>query len=1266
MRCCLFIVVASALYTSASSNAIFKHKYYTPRNESYNQLYVTVQYPPQIIKQPPTDELLFQVAQTNLNENDKPFVIECEAEAEPAPEYHWIKNGKKFEWPAYDDRISQQPGRGTLVISRPRDEDLGQYQCFAENEWGIATSNSVFVRKAELNSFKDEDPVTVAANEGDPFSMTCQPPDGWPKPHVYWLIQDLGGIIKSINNSRMTLDPEGNLWFSNVTRNDASDGFYYACAATSLYRKEFKMGNRISLDVISSGSSASRNKYEPKRQYLSRKNQVALRGKKIELYCIFGGTPLPEIVWMKNGMRIKSNERVTHGNYGKSLIIKQTNFEDEGTYTCEASNGVGKAATHSMDLKVMAIPYFTIEPEIQTAAEDETVEFRCEASGIPEPEIQWIHNGKPIAEAPPNPRRKVTANRIIIEKLTKKDTGNYGCNATNSLGYIYKDVYVNVRALEPEITQPPENKATIDGETIIMICKVFGAPKPEVKWIRNGLELTGGRYKTLETGDLEITNINFGDAGSYTCHAANKFGQVEASAVLVVKERTRIIETPEDYEVVAGETATFRCNAVADSNLTLQIDWLRNDEILDTETEPRFIITSDYSLSVTKTTELDSGVYTCLATTELDTRKAQATLIVQDVPNAPILKETKCLQKQARVSWQPMGDNRAPILRYAIQYNTSFTPDSWEIALPSISAAEQTYLVDMSPWANYTYRVIAWNKIGPSIPSPHSTVCTTQSDVPYKNPSNVMGNGTTPQNLVISWTVMPQIEHNAPRFMYRVYYRRDIPGQDWMRDDIHNWRTNTFVVDNQPTYQRYQIKVTAINEIGESRVVPDIVIGHSGEDQPTAAPGNFRVKALSSTTAMLTWTGVPLDTVRGELRGYKVQTWTERDGEDGMREITIAGTDSTSAVINKFVPFNKNYVRIFAFNGRFNGPPSEILSFETSEGVPGTVLSLDAYPLGCCALWLRWTKPAEPNGRLTGYRIYYQMVNGTRLGALLERQPHVLDPQATATKLASLKPETKYRVHIKATTNAGEGVNYYIEETTKASRKPDVPTFRWENVPTYNGYSTVKIIWLPNNQGYPGSHFFVIYRLYHHPHQLQTDPEFQGNEINIRGLQAGQTYEITVVAVDGKYLTKSEPQLVWTTTDGPIVEPVEGFFITGWFIGLLLAILLLILLLVLVCMVRRNRGGKYGVLERDLTGGRNEYPDGFSEYSQPLDTKSAGGRTSAASSSHHDGRHHDSDEDSMTEYQEGNTEGMNEDGSFIGQYGRKKAEPNPKAFATVV
>lgn len=223
----------------------------------------------------------------------------------------------------------------------------------------------------------------------------------------------------------------------------------------------------------------------------------------------------------------------------------------------------------------------------------------------------------------------MSSKSIVIEKLTKKDTGNYGCNATNSLGYVYKDVYVNVLALAPEITEPPQNEATVNNQKVTMICRVFGVPKPEVKWVRNQRELTGGRYVIQENGDLLINDIQFGDAGEYTCYASNKFGTVEASGSLQVKESTRITDAPEDYEVAAGTQATFRCNAVADQSLELTISWLNNGQLIDFEAEPRFVRSSDYSLTITKTAELDSGTYTCIAKTELDEAKAQAQLTVQ-------------------------------------------------------------------------------------------------------------------------------------------------------------------------------------------------------------------------------------------------------------------------------------------------------------------------------------------------------------------------------------------------------------------------------------------------------------------------------------------------------------------------------------------------------------------------------------------------------------------------------------------------------------
>ncbi|XP_030756282.1 neuroglian isoform X2 [Sitophilus oryzae] len=1218
--------------------------------------------PPLIVKQPPTDEVLFQVEQ---GENDKPFYIECEAEGEPAPKYYWIKNGKKFNWQAYDDRISQQTGRGTLSIAKPSDVDIGQYQCFAENQYGIATSNSVFMRKAELNSFKNTPPISLTGREGEPFNLTCQPPDGWPKPVVHWIIMYTNGGFKTINSSRMTLDPEGNLWFSNLTMSDNTDNFMYACAATSPTKHEYKYGNRVLLNVVSAGVSASLNRVPPKLQYVTRKNEVGYRGKRVELFCIFGGTPLPQTVWSKDGKILRSTDRVTQGNYGKSLIIKIVDFDDAGTYTCEVSNGVGESQSYSIHLKVYAVPYFIEEPKVITAAEDETAEFKCIAGGVPEPEIKWIFNGQPIERAPPNDRLKIQPGRLIIERLVKNDTGNYGCNATNSLGYVYKDVYVNVQALSPEITEAPRDTYAVDNQSINMTCKVVGAPRPTIKWIHNGKELTGGRFKVQESGDLLISDVQFDDRGNYTCYAENKIDKASASARLFVKAHTYITDGPTDYEVESGTSATFRCNAATDESLELEIVWLKNGQPIDFEAEPRFVKSYDYSLTITKTIELDSGTYTCLARTELDEASAQAQLIVQAVPNAPGDIQVECHKLDATIRWSPKGDNRARILHYIIQYNTSFTADSWEIAYDNVPAVDTTYTVPMSPWANYTFRVIAVNKIGRSLPSPHSEMCSTPPEVPHKNPDNVVGEGDRPDNLVISWTPMPQIEHNAPGFKYRVYYKRDIAGKDYEPpQEITNWRQNKLEIPNQPSFQQYRIKVLAVNDEGEANVSPQDVIGYSGESEPELAPQNFSVLNVQSpTNALLSWIPVPLESVKGHFKGYKIRTWS--DQSPIRNEIQVQG-GTAKALVNNFVPNTKNYAQVYVYNGKYNGPPSETLSFHTPEGVPGEMDSLEALPLGSSAFLLKWEKPERPNGNLTGYNIYYAEVdNNMKVGRPIPRTPHIEDPNKLRAKLAGLNADTKYRIYISAKTRAGESKMYFIEANTKArgSHKPGQPNFDWE--PIQNGKtSSVRIHWKPSEDGKPGSHFYVKYKKRGETQYLRTPPEKSEDYQDVPGLETGEAYEFIVTSVDGDFETDSESQEVYA--DDIKITPKDPVATAGWFIGMMLAIVFLLLVLIIVCIVKRNRGGKYAVHEREQANGRHDYPDegGFHEYSQPLDNKSHG----RASMSSEPKIGPESDTDSMAEYGDGDTEGMNEDGSFIGQYGRKKGqgETTSQAFATFV
>jgi neuronal cell adhesion molecule len=106
---------------------------------------------------------------------------------------------------------------------------------------------------------------------------------------------------------------------------------------------------------------------------------------------------------------------------------------------------------------------------------------------------------------------------------------------------------------------------------------------------------------------------------------------------------------------------------------------------------------------------------------------------------------------------------------------------------------------------------------------------------------------------------------------------------------------------------------------------------------------------------------------------------------------------------------------------RYAGPASEMLSFDMPEDVPEPVVHFEAFPMGSSALFLKWTRPAKPNGILTGYKIRYQVVY-TDLDKLFRRKPHVMDPQATSAKLSALAPDTRYSVSISATTRVGESL----------------------------------------------------------------------------------------------------------------------------------------------------------------------------------------------------------------------------------------------------
>ena len=82
-------------------------------------------------------------------------------------------------------------------------------------------------------------------------------------------------------------------------------------------------------------------------------DQITAEGQPTQLDVRVAGIPEPEVLWIKDDRPIRMGERIHAEKEGDlySLKISEVDIEDEGTYTCQATNEAG-TATSMADLNV--------------------------------------------------------------------------------------------------------------------------------------------------------------------------------------------------------------------------------------------------------------------------------------------------------------------------------------------------------------------------------------------------------------------------------------------------------------------------------------------------------------------------------------------------------------------------------------------------------------------------------------------------------------------------------------------------------------------------------------------------------------------------------------------------------------------------------------------------------------------------------------------------------------------------------------------------
>ncbi|KAM3848242.1 contactin-3-like [Vipera latastei] len=855
---------------------------------------------------------------------------------------------------------------------------------------------------------------TVSVREGQGVVLLCGAPIHSGELSYAWIFNEYPTFVQE-DSRRFVSQETGHLYIAKVEPSDVGN---YTCVVTSAVTNTNTLGSPTPLVLRTDGVMGE---YEPKIEVQFPETVPAAKGSTVKLECFALGNPVPRIHWRRtDGTPFPSKVMLRKSNG----MIEIPNFqqEDAGLYECITENTRGKNIAKGR-LTYYAKPHWVQLIKDFEAAVEDNIDWECRASGKPKPSYRWLRNGEPLAL---EGRIQIENGALTITNLNLTDSGTYQCIAENKHGTIYASANLRVVASAPDFSKSPMKKLIqlLKGSTAHFECKPKASPKATTIWKKGGeLLQENERISFLKDGSFQIANVSKPDAGSYTCLAENKFGKASSSTALLVTEPTRITLAPSNMDVTVGESIILPCQVQHDPLLDITFTWYFNSVLTDFRKDAshfeRVGGSASGDLMIRNIQLKHSGKYVCTVKTEVDSVSSAADLIVRGSPGPPEhVKVDEITATTAQISWYEGLDNHSPITGYIVQARTPFSV-GWQRARTVPDAIDgRTFMataVDLNPWVEYEFRVVANNKIGGGEPSLPSEKVRTEEAVPEVPPSEVSGGGGSRSELVITWDPVPEELQNGEGFGYVVAFR-PLGITTWIQTVITSPDTPRYVFRNESIFpfSPYEVKVGVYNNKGEGPFSPVATV-YSAEEEPTIAPSGVSANSLSSSTIEVTWIPIPWKMGSGRLLGYEVRYWNNGGKEQSSNKVRATGKE-TSVKITGLMSNLIYYTAVRAYNSAGAGPFSATVNATTKKPPPSQPPGNLEWNITDSRVVLNWEQvhAMENESEVVGYKVLYWTSNQNQLS--------ILDTNTTSAELL-LPLNNDYVIEVKAVTDGGDGIS---------------------------------------------------------------------------------------------------------------------------------------------------------------------------------------------------------------------------------------------------
>ncbi|XP_054744104.1 protein sax-3 [Anastrepha obliqua] len=261
-------------------------------------------------------------------------IFQCRIGGDPLPDVLWRRTASGGNMPLRRVHILEDR---SLKLDDVTLEDMGEYSCEADNAVGSITATGTLTVHAPPKFIIR--PKNQLVEIGDEVLFECQA-SGYPKPTLYWSVEGNSSLLfPGYKDGRIevTLTPESRSVLSILRFAREDSGKVVVCNALNA------VGSVSSRTVVTVDTQFE---LPPPIIELGPVNQTLPVKSIVTLPCRTSGTPTPQVSWYLDGIPIDVNEheRRNLSETGTLTIADLQRNEDEGLYTCVASNRNGKSS----------------------------------------------------------------------------------------------------------------------------------------------------------------------------------------------------------------------------------------------------------------------------------------------------------------------------------------------------------------------------------------------------------------------------------------------------------------------------------------------------------------------------------------------------------------------------------------------------------------------------------------------------------------------------------------------------------------------------------------------------------------------------------------------------------------------------------------------------------------------------------------------------------------------------------------------------------